>query len=76
MANFPDTTVAASKGTDILGNTYTGTDKAGFILFQHDRVADSDATVNLTNYVATQTTAYYYDVDAQGTITQYESAGQ
>ena len=77
MALFPDTTAAGSKGTDILGTTYLATDKAGFILFQHDRIAgDGSATANLSNYVATATTAYYYDVDAQGTVTQYESSGQ
>ncbi|MFC1899356.1 type II secretion system protein [Chloroflexota bacterium] len=28
------------------------------------------------NYVATNTTTYFYDVDASGTVTQYTSAGQ
>ncbi|MFC1958761.1 type II secretion system protein [Chloroflexota bacterium] len=48
MALFPDTTEAANKGTDVLGNTFTASDKAGFYLSQHDRIADSNATVNLT----------------------------
>ena len=76
MSAFPDTTAAASKGTDVNGATYDGSDKAGFILYQHDRTADSSDSVNLTNYVATATTAYYYDVDVFGTVTQYESSGQ
>jgi prepilin-type N-terminal cleavage/methylation domain-containing protein len=75
MANFPDTTAAASKGTDVNGDTFGAGDKAGFILYGHDRIADG-GTGNLTNYVATSTTSYYYDVDAFGTITQYESSGQ
>jgi type IV pilus assembly protein PilA len=76
MGAFPDTTAAASKGKDIYGNTYGASDKAGFILFQHDRIADGSSTTNLTNYVATQTTSYYYDVDALGTVKQYDSSGQ
>ncbi|MBI4180310.1 MAG: prepilin-type N-terminal cleavage/methylation domain-containing protein [Chloroflexi bacterium] len=71
MNLFPDTTAAASKGTDILGNTYAAGDGAGFVLYQHDRIADG-ASGNLTNYVATQTTSYWYTVDAQGTVTQYD----
>ena len=75
MGAFPDTTAAASKGTDIEGNTYDGSDKAGFLLYQHDRQAgDSSATANLSNYVATQYTAYWYIVDDQGTVTQYDTA--
>ena len=31
------------------------------------RIADSDNATSLVNYTATGTTAYYYDVDAQGT---------
>jgi type IV pilus assembly protein PilA len=76
MGAFPDSTAAASKGKDVYGNTYGAGDKAGFILYQHDRLADGSDTVNLTNYVATQTTAYYYDVDALGTVHQYDTAGQ
>ena len=74
MALFPDTTINTAKGTDVEGNTYNANDKAGFILYQHDRIADDgSASVNLSNYVATQTTAYYYVVDAQGTVTQSET---
>ncbi len=73
MGAFPDTTAAASKGYDVLGNAYTAADKLGFTLYQHDRIADG-ATGNLTNYVATQTTSKWYTVDASGTITQYDTA--
>ncbi|MBI4181047.1 MAG: hypothetical protein HY528_03875, partial [Chloroflexi bacterium] len=54
-----------------LGNTYAAGDGAGFVLYQHDRIADG-ASGNLTNYTATQTTSYWYTVDAQGTVTQYD----
>ena len=73
MGAFPDTTANTAKGTDVLGNTYDTNDKAGFILYQHDRIADS-ASGNLSNYVATATTAYWYYVDAQGTVTQSDTA--
>ncbi len=78
MAAFPDTSAlgVGLKDKDILGATYTAPDKTGFVLYQHDRIADSSASVNLTNYVATQTTAYYYDVDGMGTVTQYTTAAQ
>lgn len=69
MSAFPDTTAAASKGTDPNGNVYTASDKAGFILYQHDIVADG-ATVRLVNYVAIRHTNGSYTVDTQGTVTQ------
>ncbi len=75
MGAFPDTTTNTNKGNDVLGTAYDGTDKDGFYLFQHDRIA-ADGTGNLTNYVATNTTAYYYDVDLQGTVTQHDTSGQ
>jgi len=72
MAAFPDTTANTAKGTDVEGNTYDASDGVGFILYQHDRIAGG-GTANLSNYVATATTAYYYVVDAQGTVTQSET---
>jgi len=75
MELFPDTTAAASKGVDTEGNTYDGDDKAGFVLYQHDRQGgDGSDSANLTNYVATQTTAYWYTTDEFGTVTQHDSA--
>ncbi len=78
MGAFPDTSAlgVGLKDKDFLGNTYTAPDKTGFILYQHDRIADGNASVNMANYVATRYTAYYYDVDAMGTVTQYTTAGQ
>jgi len=75
MTQFPDTTAAASKGTDPNGNTYDGSDKAGFILFGHDIIGgDSSTTTGNVNYLATNQTAYWYTVDSQGTVTQYLTA--
>jgi len=81
MGAFPDNSATAAGGTgdkdkDVDGNNYEANDKNGYILFQHDRQGDDNASANLTNYVATQTTAYYYDVDALGTVTQYDASGQ
>lgn len=71
MGAFPDTTVAASKGTDPNGNTYDANDKAGFILYQHDIIGgDASNSTGLVNYVATRTTKGTYTIDAQGTVTQ------
>ncbi len=80
MTLFPDSTsVAASadKLTDPEGYAYAATDGAGYILFGHDITGNDAVTPNPTqadvNYAATQTTAYWYLVDAAGTVTQYET---
>jgi len=70
MSDFPDTTAAASKLNDVLGTAYDGSDKAGFILYQHDRIADSSDNTSLVNYVASGTTKGTYTVTADGTVTQ------
>jgi type IV pilus assembly protein PilA len=76
MQAFPDTTAAASKGTDPDGNAYDANDKAGFILYQHDIIGgDSSATTDLVNYVATNSTSLFYTVDAMGTVTQHTTSG-
>ena len=64
------TTAAASKGKDPDGGTYVAADKAGFILFQHDIIADGSNSTGLVNYVATEATKGTYYVNAQGTVTQ------
>jgi len=69
MSAFPDTTAAASKGTDVYGNAYTANDKAGFILYQHDRIADG-GRAELVNYVTSQYSNGTYTVDRDGTVTQ------
>ncbi len=70
MGAFPDTTANTAKGNDPDGNAYDSSDKAGFYLYQHDIQGDSSATVNLTNYTATQITTGNYTVDSFGTVTQ------
>ncbi len=69
MEVFPDTTAAASRGNDPNGDAYAVGDKDGFILFQHDIIADALQT-GLVNYVATQTTHGTYTVNANGTVDQ------
>jgi len=79
MELFPDTSATAAAGAgakdvDVAGSDYELADKDGYILYQHDRIGDGDATISLTNYVATDETAYWYTVDDAGTITQYDTA--
>ncbi len=74
MSAFPDATsqagVAGEKETDPNGDTYTtGSDKDGYILYQHDLAADGADNVTV-NYVATETTKGTYIVDSAGTVTQ------
>ncbi len=78
MGAFPDTSVTAAAGAgakdyDVNGDPYVLADKDGYYLYAHDRIAEGSATANLTNYTATATTAYWYIVDAQGTVTQSET---
>ena len=73
MSVFPDETSDwnnAGKVTDISGTDFAAGDLPGFILYQHDMDATSNNTT-LVNYVATATTAYWYSVDSQGTVTQH-----
>ena len=68
MTAFPDaTTTAVDKG-------YTGTanPKAGYLLYQHDRISSADTTVfKTTNYIAGRSTQYYYTCEADGTVRQF-----
>ena len=80
MTLFPDSTTAAGgadKLTDPEGYAYeVTTDKNGYILFGHD-ITGGAAPANPSqvdiNYAATQTTAYWYTVDAAGTVEQFET---
>ena len=71
MSSFPDTSVCGiDKMTDLDGNPFLlAIDKNGYILYSHD-VNGGDGAVNLVNYVASQMTAYWYYVDANGTVFQ------
>ncbi|MFC1984549.1 type II secretion system protein [Chloroflexota bacterium] len=78
MGAFPDTSATADAGAgdkdyDVLGTAYVAADQDGYYLYQHDRIADG-ATTGLVNYVATQTTTYWYSVDAAGTVVQSTTA--
>ncbi len=76
MAAFPDATSvagSADKLTDHSAVTYVATDKDGYLLYQHDIIADG-AQTGLVNYVAANTTSKWYTVDAQGTVVQYLTA--
>ncbi|MFC2021252.1 type II secretion system protein [Chloroflexota bacterium] len=75
MSQFPDTSVCGiDKLKDIDGNNFALLfDKDGYILYGHDIIADG-ATTNLVNYVTTQNTTYRYTLNAQGTVTQYDTA--
>jgi len=77
MGAFPDTSVTAAAGAgdkdvDPDGTDYELADKDGYLLYQHDIIGDG-ATTGLVNYVATDTTTYWYSVDASGTVTQSDT---
>ena len=82
MSAFPDATsnvAGADKVTDTEGYDFAdATDSAGFVLYQHDRtgsaVADPNPDQTDVNYVATETTTYWYSVDAAGTVVQSDTA--
>jgi hypothetical protein len=70
MGAFPsDAVVITEKIEDPEGVAYLAGDKDGYFLYQHDITAD-DAQTGLVNYVATSTTAYWYWIDADGTVHQ------
>ena len=69
MCIFPDTTAAASKGTDANGVNFSAGDGLGFVLYQHD-MNGGGANTSLVNYTATQYTKGTYSCDASGTVTQ------
>jgi type II secretory pathway pseudopilin PulG len=72
MSGFPDPSSAAGgqKATDPDGTSYTANDLDGYILYQHDVIADNSSTTDLVNYVANETTKGTYYIDALGTVTQ------
>jgi len=77
MSLFPDPTSACAtadeKVTDPSGGTYTnGSDKDGFILYQHDIQGNASANTTV-NYVAMEKTTKYYKVNASGTVTQHDA---
>jgi len=78
MAAFPDAIsdwgAAGGKATDPDGSSYRSGDKPGYLLYGHDLVADG-AQGSLVNYMPRQTTLFYYTVDPDGTVHQYDRPG-
>ncbi len=71
MSLFPHPTAAigTAKVNDPDGDAYQAGDKIGFILYQHDILADNSANQTV-NYVATEMTKGTYYVDKLGTVFQ------
>ena len=72
MSLFPDSSSQAgttAKQYDPDGDAYSGSDKDGYILYEHDIQADNSTTPTV-NYVATEMTRGTYTVDSLGTVTQ------
>lgn len=80
MTAFPDATsndtVPGGKTNDPNGNAYNvaAGDKAGYILYGHDIIGDS-ATTGLVNYVTFAQSEYWYTIDSDGTVHQYDADG-
>ncbi len=71
--------------TAAIANGDITAERLGWLLYGNQIVTDvgGDGTYDIgvdsiaqVNYVATDTTTYYYDVDASGTVTQYDIVGQ
>ncbi len=80
MGAFPDATSVGgtNKMKDPTGYNYDATDKAGYLLYQHDITAvanPNNATAALVNYVAQQYTKGTYTVTSSGTVTQTPGGG-
>jgi len=75
MGEFPDNSFCGIlKVKDVYGNNFVMfSDKNGYILHGHDRIADGDDSTDLVNYVAANTSTYWYTVDTRGTIIQYDT---
>ncbi len=71
VEGFPDIlTTAAEKG-------YTGTasPRAGYVLYNHDKVSTDNTTLFQTvSYIDVLTTEYYYTCEADGTVRQFDGA--
>ena len=76
MAAFPDfASVAGGIGKifDPLGTLYSSSDKAGYLLYNHD-IHGNDTQTGLVNYVALPTTKHYYTCDEDGEVHQWIDA--
>ena len=83
MTAFPDSTSSATfpvatpgKVKDSLGVNYAfgvGQDKTGYLLYTHDRAANS-LPAPFVNYINMDRTKYYYTVETDGTVRQWKDA--
>ena len=77
MSAFPDTTsnwgTPGGKVKDPNGTTYQAGDKAGYLLFDHDKTADN-TTTPVVRYLNMKSTKYYYTCEGDGTIRQWKSS--
>ncbi len=71
VEGFPDiTTTAAEKGYS--GNA---TIRAGYVLYQHDKISTDNTTQFTTvSYIGKLTTKYCYTAEADGTVRQFDKA--
>ena len=79
MSMFPDVLSDNTGGDKLLdpdGDAYdfTAGDKKGYRLWNHDNTADSGVTV-LERYVVAAYTTYYYSIDEDTTLHQYDYPG-
>ena len=79
MSAFPDTTLVQNKlgYTGVLSSVaFDDNDEDGYRLYEHYLVNPDDTTtfIGPSNYVATDTTTYWYWVDAAGTVHQEPDA--
>jgi len=78
MTAFPDSTsqwtgTPRGKTEDPDGVDYEDGDRAGYLLYGHDMIADS-STTDLVDYILVLITKYYYTCEADGTVRQFDGA--
>ena len=74
MGAFPDSSTTAANKVPFIGGTAGAADLVGFILFGHDIVMDNAAT-GLVNYTSSSTANQCYTVTVDGTVSQFDEAG-
>lgn len=68
-SGFPDSSTPAVEK----GYTGDGSPRPGYVLYEHDRVtADNTTQFQTVSYVPEPTTAYYYTVEADGAVRQFD----
>ncbi len=70
VEGFPDIiTTAADRG-------YSGdaTPRAGYVLYNHDKISTDNTTFETVSYLTVLTTTYYYTCEVDGTVRQFDGA--